>query len=359
MHSVNFEFEKLKERCKNKTLLGVGPVTREVTKIAIDLANEIDIPILLIPSRRQVECKELGGGYVFNTEDFSNFVKNKNIKENVILARDHGGPRQGTNEPKSYEESLEQAILSYENDIKFDFNILHLDPSLAFDKFEETLNSVQYLYNECEKLADKYQKNIVYEIGTDAHGTKITDPKEFEEVLKKAKQLKKVKFIVGNSGACVRETFNLNTINLNAMLRMSELCEANDLFFKAHNMDYLNYRTLKIVPRLGCHSINIAPSLGTEQSRLFLSALLSAQMYEEYDEFLNLCHKSNKWNKWMFSHSENDLTQLAIICGHYLMENDRIKEIITKLDSKFNYSDNLKIHLTGIIKYYLSALGWI
>ena len=50
----------------------------------------------MIASRRQIDSSELGGGYVNNwtTESFSNYVKKKDKKKNVVLCRDHGGPWQ-------------------------------------------------------------------------------------------------------------------------------------------------------------------------------------------------------------------------------------------------------------------------
>jgi len=52
-----------KRRC---TLLGVGPVSVNCVDAAIELANEHEVPILLIASRRQIDSEEFGGGYVNN-----------------------------------------------------------------------------------------------------------------------------------------------------------------------------------------------------------------------------------------------------------------------------------------------------
>ena len=89
-----------KELRKENTLLGVGPVTRAVTRTAIKMANKYNVPLLLIPSRRQVETEKLGGGYVWTTEEFSKTVKAYDTKKKVLMARDHGGPFQGSNEEK-------------------------------------------------------------------------------------------------------------------------------------------------------------------------------------------------------------------------------------------------------------------
>ena len=46
-----------------KTILCVGPMSTNCIDAAIEVSNENDIPMILIPSRRQVESNELGGGY--------------------------------------------------------------------------------------------------------------------------------------------------------------------------------------------------------------------------------------------------------------------------------------------------------
>src|SRR4051794_29011712 len=89
----------IKRRC---TLLGVGPMSKNCVDASIELANEYEVLILLIASRRQIECEEMGGGYVNNwsTEKFADYVIERDKKGKVILARDHGGPWQNLLEVK-------------------------------------------------------------------------------------------------------------------------------------------------------------------------------------------------------------------------------------------------------------------
>ena len=62
-----------KRKC---TLLGVGPMSLNCVDASIELANEFDIPLFLIASRRQVDSESLGGGYVNNwtTKEFSDYA---------------------------------------------------------------------------------------------------------------------------------------------------------------------------------------------------------------------------------------------------------------------------------------------
>ena len=84
------------------SLLGIGPMSKNCVDVVIDLVNTHNIPIMLIASRRQIESKSLGHGYVNNwsTEEFSKYVNENDRNNNVILCRDHGGPYQNENENK-------------------------------------------------------------------------------------------------------------------------------------------------------------------------------------------------------------------------------------------------------------------
>ena len=75
-------------------------MSKNCTDACIELANENNIPLMLIASRRQIDSNESGGGYVNNwtTEKFSSYVKTYDNNKNIILCRDHGGPWQNDNE---------------------------------------------------------------------------------------------------------------------------------------------------------------------------------------------------------------------------------------------------------------------
>lgn len=72
-----------KNRC---TLLGVGPMSVNCVDAAIELANEHDVPLMLIASRRQIDSEDFGGGYVNNwtTEDFAQYVIDADKKGMVV-----------------------------------------------------------------------------------------------------------------------------------------------------------------------------------------------------------------------------------------------------------------------------------
>lgn len=80
-----------------KSILGAGPMSTNCIDAVINISDKFNIPIQLIASRRQVDSRLHGGGYVNNwsTEEFANYVKKNSKKQLVFLSRDHSGPWQG------------------------------------------------------------------------------------------------------------------------------------------------------------------------------------------------------------------------------------------------------------------------
>ena len=96
---------------KNCTLLCVGPMSKNCVDATIELADQYKTPLMLIASRRQIDSEQFGGGYVENwsTKKFADYVRSKDINQNIILARDHGGPWQNELE-KSQNMNLKDVI---------------------------------------------------------------------------------------------------------------------------------------------------------------------------------------------------------------------------------------------------------
>ena len=68
----------------------LGPISKNVVDVVLDVAARSDKEWIFIPSRRQIDST---GGYVNNwtTKAFSEYIKAANLK-NVLIERDHGGP---------------------------------------------------------------------------------------------------------------------------------------------------------------------------------------------------------------------------------------------------------------------------
>ena len=146
---------------KNSTLLGVGPMSLNCVNATIELANQNNVPLMMIASRRQIDCKKMGGGYVNNwsTEEFSKYVHKKDYSSKIILSRDHGGPYQNNIEYEknlNIKDAMNYAKDSFEVDIKNGFKIIHIDPSIDPSgslNTETILERLKELYVFCIETA--------------------------------------------------------------------------------------------------------------------------------------------------------------------------------------------------------------
>lgn len=342
---------------KNATILSIGPMSKTCIDAAASISRRYDVPLQLIASRRQIDCKSFGGGYVENmtTESFASYVKSLNAPK-VFLARDHGGPWQGPAETTNNldeQQSMKSALQSFEADIAAGFDYIHIDPSIAIQN--ETLTSEKIierlleLYAGCHELAQKYNRagQISYELGTEEQSGYGSDLTQMEDFILNAKNFctkNKVplpSFLVVQTGTKVMETQNigifgttgetLTTDFLNYIKDTVTLCEKHDIALKEHNADYLSDSALALRPVLGIHASNVAPEFGVTETRALLCALTVAGMTKERETFLKTAYNSKKWDKWMLPDTHKTDEDRAIIAGHYIFAKPEIIAIREKL----------------------------
>ena len=377
----NYIYEK---RC---TLLGVGPMSKNCVDVSIDLANEYDIPIMLIASRRQVEAENLGGGYVNNwsTEEFARYVKEKDKQNKIILCRDHGGPYQNENENKehfSFNEIMEKAKESFRIDIESGFKIIHIDPTgnLTSDiTIDEMLYRIYELYDFCYSVAKESQNEIFIEIGIGKEDGGISNLSEIKyvvtqmEIFCNNKKIPMPLFLVVKTGNHVLETQNIGILEdiMNGkgteeeekIKKIIEFCNEKNIMIKEHNGDYLSDDTLRHHPKIGIHAINVAPEFGVIETQAMLSWLTKNNMVEFKERFLEIAYESNKWKKWMIPNSNSTKIDKAIIAGHYVFSSpdfkDLKKEILDKIDDKESFDNFLRKVIKTTILRYLKCLNLI
>lgn len=338
---------------KRATLLAVGPMSKNCVDATIEIANEKKVPIMIIASRRQIDSKELGGGYVnnWNTRKFSSYVKKRDKNKLITLCRDHGGPWQNSIEIEKKFNSIEamnSAKKSYMEDIDSGFKIIHIDTCLSLNGTEKskkkTLNRLFELYKFCSNYAKKKKKNIFFEIGTEEQSGTTNTQKELEETLHKTinfckrNKLKKPTFVVIQSGTRVMEMKNIGTFEAPFRVeneipaeiqipKMIEICKKYNVLMKAHNTDYLSNEALNCYPRLGINAANIAPELGVIESKKILEIMTSLKLRSLKNSFIKLSLNSNKWKKWIIKDTKTNDYEKAIISGHYVFSNKKFCEI--------------------------------
>ena len=369
---------RAQRRHGNCTLLGVGPMSKNCVDTIIEIANERLVPMLLIPSRRQVECREFGGGYVngWSTEEFAEYVRERDRFGYTVLCRDHGGPWQNTFEVEGefgLGEAMASAKRSYEVDILSDFKVIHLDPSI--DPFEdpdidEVLRRMFELLDFCVSVARTYGKEIYFEVGTEETAGRIQDMRDFEYFLNGTREFCEERqyglpvFAVGQTGTLVKETTNVGTFQIPFRTpgvlppevhipRLVKMTEAYGFVLKEHNADYLPDDVMEQHPKLGIHAANIAPQLGVVETTVILKICDRVEMTKEKERFIRLVVESNKWMKWMMPDSAADDFQKCVIAGHYVFSTPEFKEINHELDYR---AKSLGIDLDSEIRSELKAL---
>jgi len=359
----------LHQRC---TLLGVGPMSLNCVNAAIELANEHLVPIILVASRRQIDSKEFGGGYVNNwtTEEFARHVIDNDKNGRVIIARDHGGPWQNTCEKKadlSLRRAMESAKSSFQADIESGFQVLHIDPSVDIHgtpSVDEVLDRIFELYEYCWMKAQRLGVKILFEIGTEEQSGSTNTQEDLEYTLKSIRRfcdrnsLPFPSFVVVQVGTRVIEKRNVGSFDSSIRIvdelpaeiqvpKMIEICNSYQIFMKAHNTDYLSDEALQWYPRLGIHSANIAPEFGVSETLALLKLMEGQGMQDLAERFLRLAYDSQKWCKWILPDNHMHDRDCAIVAGHYVFAMEECKEI--KLEAQSRIYDK-SIDLEGFLK---------
>jgi hypothetical protein len=338
-----------KKRC---TLLGVGPMSVNCVDAAIELADEHEVPLLLIASRRQIDSADFGGGYVNNwtTEAFARYVIDNDKKGKILLARDHGGPWQNTkevSEKMSLRRAMESAKASYLSDLEAGFQILHIDPSVDIHgspNVDEVLDRVFDLYDYCWTQAQRLGREVIFEVGTEEQSGSTNTQEELDYTLNaitrfcSSNRLPKPSFVVIQTGTRVMETRNVGSFDTPLRVsnelpaeiqipKMIEICNRYGLLMKEHNTDYLSNEALQWHPRLGIHAANVAPEFGVEETRALLHVLEDNDLGSHADRFLKLSYESRKWEKWMLDDTRATDRDRAIISGHYVFSKPECIEL--------------------------------
>lgn len=333
-----------KHRC---TMLGVGPMSVNCVDAAIELANDNEIPLLLIASRRQIDSEEFGGGYVNNwtTEEFARYVIDRDKKGKILLARDHGGPWQSLVEKEAglgLRRAMDSAKSSYRADIEAGFQVIHIDPSIDIHgkpDVDEILDRVFDLYEYCWSEAQQRRQEIIFEIGTEEQSGSTNSQEELDYTLNAVKQfcarnrLPQPTFVVIQCGTRVMETRNVGSFDSPIRVadeipaeiqlpKMIEICNRHGIFMKEHNTDYLSDEALQWHPRLGIHAANVAPEFGVAETRALLNILESNGLGKYADRFLKIAYDSKKWDKWMLPDTKATDRDRSIIAGHYVFSKE-------------------------------------
>ena len=337
---------QLNKYLKKNTLVGIGPMSINSINASIDLAKKCKSPLMLIPSRRQIDRNE---GYVanLNSKKFSSFVKNK---KNIILCRDHGGPWQNNFEVENklnIYNAMQSAKRSFETDIDSDFKILHVDPSIDINNtlnIDTILDRVCELVEHCWSYSKIKKKKILFEIGTEEQNGLLESFESYKYALSKLNRFFKINkipnpiFFVVQFGTKVMEDKNIGSFNNiknfkelkkknREFLKIIKYLRKHSIFTKIHNVDYLSNKHLSFLKMCKVGAINIAPEFGVTETRSFINILKSNNLNELLKDFLNLSYSSKKWEKWVINKRKISKYKCSELSGHYIFSKKEFKKI--------------------------------
>ncbi len=359
-----YKSQILKKFLKDKrvTLLNIGPMSKNLVDVSIEISDKFDLPLTLIASRRQIDSKEFSGGYVNNwdTLTFSRYVKKRSKRKKIFLARDHGGPWQNNleiNNKYNLKSAMESAKRSFKSDIDAGFDFLHLDtsidPSSKRIKNSELFDRLFDLYEYCYSYSRSKKKYIDFEVGTEEQSGSTNTPYELDYNLKKINnfcknnKITKPTYVVVQAGTKVMEMQNVgsfesfirpkNETPVEIQLpKMIKICEKNDMMMKEHNTDYLTNESLSWHPKIGIHAANVAPEFGVIETKAIITLMKKLKLNRLVNEFLEISYNSLKWEKWMLKNSKATKVEKSIISGHYIFSKPEVKVILNKLNLECN-----------------------
>ena len=372
-----YKSQILKKFLKGKrvTLLNIGPMSKNLVDVSIEISDKFNLPLTLIASRRQIDSKEFSGGYVNNwdTASFSKYVKSKSKKKKIFLARDHGGPWQNNleiNGKYNLKSAMNSAKRSLKSDIDSGFDFLHLDTSIDPTgkkiRNSELFDRLFDLYEYCYSYSKSKKKDIDFEVGTEEQSGSTNTPYELDYNLKKINNfckknnITKPTYVVVQAGTKVMEMQNVgsfesfvrpkNETPVEIQLpKMINICEKNSMMMKEHNTDYLTNESLSWHPKIGIHAANVAPEFGVVETKAIITLMKKLKLDKLMNDFMEISYNSLKWEKWMLNNSKATKKDKSVISGHY---------IFSKPEVKFSNSKGLRFVLSSIPTFtYLGSLS--
>ncbi len=342
----------LSQRVRTALKVAIGPVTAASVDAAIRVAYQTQRPVMLIFSRSQLECSEMGSGYVnhWSTEELAGHVRRHDPLGLVVLCRDHGGPWQHPGDASHSEAgAMRRSLFSFEVDLASGFELLHIDTSSGSDGPASPAEALSRFMRIYEALANKRDPStFAVEVGFEDQSSEIHDPAELKRSLSSIVEectksgLPLPIFVVAQTGTKICGRSNVGRIrvesqdqldHLSQLRVLSEIAGEYDIALKAHNCDYLTQREWSILSFGAVTATNIAPELGTKHSLRLLDLWTRSGMHDAADRYVAIARDSGKWRKWVADPRPCD-RELGILAGHYIMSSPEVRSSIDQLSDR-------------------------
>jgi tagatose-1,6-bisphosphate aldolase non-catalytic subunit AgaZ/GatZ len=330
--------------------------------------------LMLIASRNQIECGELGGGYVegWTTTDFARYVRARDPDGMIVLCRDHGGPWQhqserGCDEPGAMARSAD----SFRSDIDAGFDLLHIDTSHDSHgdaPLDDAMRRLLVLYEECVGAAHDAHRSVLFEVGFEEQGSDTGAPEQFRRQVTglvnslREHRLPAPTFVVGQTATKVVASENVGGIQVApravsyTVTALANTCSEVGAHLKAHNGDYLSREALRLLLDSGVAAINVAPELGVCETRELIALLVELGLGKQRDAFLALAFESRAWEKWLANAPATSDEDKAVIAGHYVFATGECREIKARAQAALKGGDSVDDRLRRAVQQSLERL---
>ncbi len=361
----------LKAEGRHFTHLGVGPMSHNLLKAALELAKEKNFPLILIASRNQVDSDRFGGGYVCGFDQKRFIETTAKIADEIgfdglcYFCRDHGGPWQRDkerNDKLPTDEAMEIGLQSYFDDAEAGFDLLHIDPTkdphcTGVVPLSTVLDRTVYLIERIEaERVKRGWKELAYEVGTEETMGGLISAEAFEGFIKELKKVLDEKhlpmplFVVGQTGTLTRLTSNVGHYDTPTATTLSDITHKYGTGLKEHNGDYLSNPILLEHPVIGLDAMNVAPEFGLVETEALLELATAEEKFVPENEQSHIrdvlarhAVEGQRWRKWMVGEKgkasveeimkdADDVKLITSMCGHYTLEDEEVKVALKKLN---------------------------
>lgn len=331
--------------------VGVGPMSVEIIDAVIKFANRYDRPMMLIASRNQIECAELGGGYVggFNTQTFYQYVRERDYGSKVIVCRDHCGPHLNDAEKNmSYEEAMERTLESARADMYY-MDYIHVDVSAVAE--ENQRDCAERLFMQ-HLLSSKPHE---FEFGTEENIGSAVSVEKFERDILFVRSLFEgfinPLYVVGQTGSLVKSTYQVGNFNEDVVRRLVEVATKHGVKLKEHNADYISPVDVQKRVDLGVGAINVAPEFGVAQTQVLIELARKTKANDLLWKFYQEVLDGGKWQKWAWGNTFDEGEKI-LCAGHYHFTSQAYMDLVGHINERVNYYEAVEHRITDLLLNY-------
>lgn len=316
-----------------KYKLGVGPMSLEI----IECINEYSMttPLMVVASRNQVDYDR---GYVCSTGELSELMESSS----ALLCRDHCGPYFSDRDKNlTLSEALEACKKTIFEDTRHKFDLIHIDVSrIDHHQLDYAEELIDFTLN-CAPM-------IMLEFGSEDNTGEGLGPSmaRIDEQLKFISKYDNVKYFVTQTGSFTQH-MQMGNFDIDFNTQICNKIHFEGFMFKEHNADYLSKEEVNKRRIVGIDAMNIAPQLGTVQTRILKDM---GKNNKEWYEFSKRVIDNGLWKKWLPRDVSNKELEV-IVAGHYHFNTIEYKRLTNTIDIA-EFKHRLKTELFEIFDCY-------